>query len=489
MAPFLAAQDSLMAYAVLQDRAYVPLKWHRYLCERLEAAVARGHGRIMVFAPPQHGKSRMVSTEFPSWVMGKHPDWPIISASYGTDLADRNGQSVRDRISSSVHAAVFPKSRLLPGSTAKTDFQTTNGGQYLGTTVRGGGTGFPSKVFVIDDPFKNREDADSKRVRESVKDWYRSVVYTRLAEHSILVLMHTRWHADDLAGWLMDEHRDEGWEIIELPALAREDDPLGREVDEPLAPERFSHEALQKKRRVLGSREWSALYQQRPVPGEGGFFQYGDLKKYNRQIMQPKTITAMARALIVDPAATKGKRSDYTAMLVVGLHTDDNYYVLDGIRERLSQSERWKALLGLVRKYKPRAVLYKIRRFESDEEYIAEKQEAEQFRFDVTYINEVGPKETRIESLLALFEAHRIYIPHEWHVKPQNADARSYNLTEALTDEHTDFPAAAHDDLYDALSEIKNPAFPSSLLLDEEAEEASALAPRVQRSKFAAISF
>ncbi len=230
------ARDNLLAYAILSDPKYVAYRWHRFVARRLEAAVAAGKRRIMIFAPPQHGKSRLVSKILPAWILGKHPDWPIIAASYGIDLAEENGQAVRDQLASPVHAAVFPESRLDGASTAKTHFKTTEDGLYFGTTVRGGATGFPSKVFIIDDPFKSREEAESERVRESTKTWFTSVVYPRLAEDSILILMHTRWHEDDMAGWLLREHPQEEWEVINLPALALENDQLGRVSGEALCP-------------------------------------------------------------------------------------------------------------------------------------------------------------------------------------------------------------------------------------------------------------
>lgn len=445
------ARDNLLAYSILGDPKYIPYRWHRHVARRLEAAVARGRGRIMVFAPPQHGKSRLVSKQLPPWIFGKHPDWPIIAASYGSDLAEENGQAVRDQLMSPIHAAVFPESRLDGSTTGKTYFKTTEGGLYLGTTIRGGATGFPSKVFIIDDPFKSREEAESERVRESTKTWFTSVVYPRLAEDSLLIVMHTRWHEDDLAGWLLREHPQEDWDVVNLPALALESDQLGRVPGEALCPERFSEEALARKRIVSGSRDWEALYQQRPVAGTGGFFKQDWLRHYDSlpiQIARP-----MNRYLLVDPAGSKGKRSDYSAFVVIGLNTDGRYYLLDAVRDRLSLKERAALLIYLHRKWKPLKSGYERYGKDGDIEHIQGVQELENYRFDLEPLGGQMAKEDRIERLQPDFENGRWWLPK---ALPRTlADGAPVDVVERFVNaEYLTFPAGLHDDMLDALARI-----------------------------------
>lgn len=459
------ARDNLLAYSILGDSKYVAYRWHRYVARRLEAAVARGRGRIMVFAPPQHGKSRLVSKLLPAWILGKHPDWPIIAASYGSDLAEENGQAVRDQLASPVHAAVFPESKLDGSTTGKTYFKTTEGALYLGTTIRGSATGFPSKVFIIDDPFKSREEAESERVRESTKTWFTSVVYPRLAEDSILIVMHTRWHEDDLAGWLQREHPQEEWEVINLPALALEADPLGREPGEALCPERFSEAALARKRIVSGSRDWEALYQQRPVAGTGGFFKRDWLRHYDSlpiQIARP-----MNRYLLVDPAGAKHKRSDYSAFVVIGLNTDGRYYLLDAARDRLSLKERAALLIYLHRKWKPIKAGYEKYGKDGDIEHIQGAQEAENYRFDIEPLGGLMAKEDRIKRLEADFENGRWWLPKA--LPRTQADGTQIDIVERFVNaEYLTFPAGLHDDMLDAVARIydigaKFPKLPQSV--------------------------
>lgn len=446
------ARESLVAYSVLQDPKYKPNRFHDRLAGVLERAVKRGHGRIIVEAPPQHGKSRIVSTEFPAWAMGKFPYWPLIAASYGTDLAERNGQSVRDRVGSDVHRLVFPGCALNAATTAKANFMTTDGGRYFGTTVRGGATGFAGKLVIIDDPVKNREEAESPIMREKIKDWYRSVIYTRLAEDSILVIMHTRWHQDDLAGWLQHEHAQENWEVVSFPAIAEEDDALGRKVGEALVPELFSVEALDMKRRAVGARDWLALYQQQPTEKGGGVFKRDDLRTY---VTKDKMTMArpMNRYIIIDPARTRKKTSDFTAMAVIGLHTDGNYYVLDMVYDKLTLKQRGERLIGLHRKWKPLAVGYKATGHEGDIEYMDQAQAAENYRFSITPISDSTDKDMRIKRLSPEVEEHRWWFPEV--LTKTLYDGEVVDLVEKIIEEEIEaYPAGRHDDMLDCLGGI-----------------------------------
>lgn len=448
------AREDLCIYGALVDPKYKPNRFHRYLARQLEEAVKNGYGRIMIFAPPQHGKSEIVSRKFPSWVLGKHPDWPIIAASYGDDLVQLNGQAVRSNLTNPLHKLVFPDSELDKSTKAKDYFLTTKKGQYLGVTIRGGGTGFPAKLFIIDDPFKSRAEAESETFRKHVKDWYRSVCYTRLAENSILVIMHTRWHNDDLAGWLLKEHAQEQWQVINLPALAEEGDLLGRELDEPLVPERFSAKELNKKRLAVGSRDWVALYQQRPTEQGGSVFKHNWLRFYDNKVIS-KSVWAMNRYLLIDPARTQKKTSDYTAMLVIGLHVDGNYYLLDAVYDRLTLKQRAETVIELHRKWKPIATGYKKTGFEQDIEYLNEAQNNENYRFVVYPLAEKGAKEARIERLAPDFDNGKIWLPETLWKTNSSGEVKDV-IGQFVEEEYKAFPAGVHDDFFDCLSAIKD---------------------------------
>ncbi|WP_044977966.1 terminase large subunit domain-containing protein [Taylorella asinigenitalis] len=453
------AKDDLITYSCLVDSTYTPNRFHEFLASRLQAAIERGKGRIMIFAPPQHGKSYLVSKLFIAWALGKIPDLKVISASYGDDLVQQNGQAVRNFVSGPIHQSIFGN-RIEQSTRAKDYFLTNTGGQYLGVTIRGGGTGFPSRLFVIDDPFKSRAEAESEAFRNHVKDWYRSVCYTRLAEDSILVIMHTRWHADDLAGWLLSEHKHENWELISLPAIAESDDIMSRLEGEALVPERFSVESLNQKRLTVGSRDWVSLYQQRPIEAGGNIFKQEWLRFYDEAYMR-KSAMAMNRYIIVDPARTQKKESDYTAMVVIGLNLDGNYYLLDAVYDRLTLKQRAETLIDLHRKWMPLQVGYKKTGHEQDIEYISEAQNRQNYRFAVIPLSEHGAKNARIERLAPDFENSKWWLPSTmWKT---NSEGIAKDLIEQLiNEEYKAFPAGRHDDFLDCISGIKdmNTRFP-----------------------------
>jgi predicted phage terminase large subunit-like protein len=441
-------------YGLLVEWSYRPNAFHRFLAGVLERAVGEGRGRIIVEAPPQHGKSLLISRLLPAWILGRFPHWPIIAASYGDDLVDLNGGAVRHYVTGAVHRAVFPDCALDGASTAKTDFRTTAGGQYLGVTIRGGGTGFPAKVFIIDDPFKSRAEADSDAFRRHVQDWYRAVVYPRLSADSLLVVMHTRWHQDDLAGWLQHEHAQEDWTVIHLPALAEDNDALGRAPGAALVPERFGVAALDKIRVAVGSREWTALYQGRPSPPGGGVFRKDWLRHYDRKDVM-RAVWAMNRYVIVDPARTQKKTSDFTAMVVVGLHVDGNHYLIDAVYDRLNLKQRAETLIALHRQWKPLITGYKKIGAEADLDYMTEAQSRENYRFTVQPLAEVGAKEARIERLAPDFEASRWWLPDTLWKTDTEGSVREL-VAQFVDEEYLAFPAGRHDDFFDALSGIKD---------------------------------
>lgn len=446
-----AARASIVAYAMLYDPKYKPNRFHRLIASRIERAVERGHGRIIIQAPPQHGKSRMVSQDMPAWFMGKFPEAPIIAAAYGTDLTERNGQEVRDRLSSPMHIDVFGEYAMLRAdTTAKTNFMTRSGGRYLGPTVRGGATGFGARLFVIDDPFKDRAEADSETVRKQVVNWYQSAVYTRLEENSILVVMHTRWHEDDLAGWLQAEHPDEDWEVISLPAVAEENDLLGREVGEPLLPDVRSAEWLLGAKKALGTRDWNSLYQQTPVKRHArSEFEQTWFKRHNG--ISQDDADEWNKYIIVDPTRTKNAGSDNAAMAVIGLAPDGNRYVLEIVRDKMDLPDRYRELTRLVKNWEPHHVYYKKTTAENEIEAIELFQQRDNYRYTVTPLAERGDKNTRIRRMVPDLEAGRWYFPRNAWRKMWDGDHRD-QMADFMLEEVAPFPFADYDDMLDCLS-------------------------------------
>jgi len=234
---------------------------------------ARRIKRLAVFMPPRHGKSQLCSRYFPAWLLGQMPDERIIQAGYGNTFAATWGRHTRNAIDEAHKLGVFGV-RVDPAKSSADEWEILghDGGMYC-VGMGGGVTGRGADLLTIDDPVKSREEADSLTYREKNWNWYTDDLYTRLHPGARVLLVATRWHHDDLPGRIIahDQGRED-WTIINLPALAEENDPLGRAPGEALWPQRYDIAALEDRRATLGSYGFAALYQQRPAPREGGMF-------------------------------------------------------------------------------------------------------------------------------------------------------------------------------------------------------------------------
>ena len=251
-------------------------------CQRLFEGTL-GRGKLMLFVPPQHGKSEIVSRKFPAWVLGRDPQMKIVGSSYSADLAQQFSRSIQRTIDSTEYNTLFPDT-YLNNSNVRTDtkgswlrnvdlFETVgHGGFYKAVGVGGSLTGTPVDLGIIDDPVKDALEAYSVTYRERVWNWYTDVFLTRLHNNSKQLLIMTRWHEDDLAGRLLDREGDD-WTVISIPAICEVKNDGGqgkseREIGDALWPERHSLERLREVER-RSPRTFAALYQQRPTI-EGG---------------------------------------------------------------------------------------------------------------------------------------------------------------------------------------------------------------------------
>lgn len=255
------ARNNLLSYAIGQWEGYKPASHHQLIAEKLEAVERGDIKRLMIFMPPRHGKSQLASEFFPAWYMGRNPDKYIITATYSQELAEDFGRKVRNQLQDSIHQVTFPDCHIASDSTSSKRFGTVEKGTYFAVGAGASITGRGAHLLLIDDPIKGREEADSETMRRKLKDWYQSVAYTRLMPEGAIVVIQTRWHEDDLAGWLLKEHEHERWDVIDLSAINKEGDALW--------PEQYPLSALEKIKETIGERDWSALYQQRPVVDGG----------------------------------------------------------------------------------------------------------------------------------------------------------------------------------------------------------------------------
>ncbi|WP_042658971.1 phage terminase large subunit [Komagataeibacter oboediens] len=342
-----AGRSCLLGFTQYTMSDYMVGPQHRLLCERLDA-VERGEiKRLMVFMPPRHGKSELTSKRFPAWFLGRNPTKQIITASYGATLAQGFGRDVRNIVASPEFGALFPGVGVASDSAARDNWHTNKGGVYTAMGVGGGLTGKGAHVALIDDPVKDRQDAESPIIREAAWDWYRSVLRTRLMPNGAIVLVLTRWHPDDLAGRLLAEMENgtgEEWEVLSLPAICDSaHDALHRNIGEALWPKVFPVEELRNIEKSIGPREWSALYQQNPTPGEGTLFKVAMIPVV---AAAPKTGQMVRRW---DLAATRqvGTRDpDWTVGVKLLKADDGRFYILDVVRLRGDPAEVEAAILN-----------------------------------------------------------------------------------------------------------------------------------------------
>jgi len=419
------AKSGLIAYTEYTFEQYIPADHHRLIAHKLEQ-VARGEiDRLMVNMPPRHGKSELASRRFPAWFLGQNPRSSIIAASYNSDLATDFGRQVRNIISSPEHIRLYGE-QLADDNRAANRWSTNEGGGYVAAGVGTAITGRGADILLIDDPLKDREEADSELQRGKVWDWYTSTAYTRLAPGGRIIVIQTRWHEDDLSGRLLAEQQTGGdtWDVLSLPAI--------NETGEALWPDFYPLPVLERYRSVLPSRDWSALYQQQPTPDEGDYFKREWFRYYN-------TPPAHLRYYGASDYAVTAKGGDYTVHLVAGIDPDDNLYVIDIWRGQ-TESHHWiEAFIDLVAKYKPLTWAEEQGQIvKSLGPFIDKRMRERKTYAHREQMTSVADKPTRSRAVQARAAMGKVYLPHN---APWVADFVSELLT---------FPAGKHDDQVDA---------------------------------------
>jgi len=420
---------------------------HKDICQRLEKfseqVANKESPRLMLFMPPRHGKSTLASVAFPAWHLGRHPDHEFISCSYSGSLAMNFSRKVRQLLREPVYKNVFEKSRLDKDSQSVESWQTTQGGGYVAAGVGGGITGKGAHVMVIDDPVKNREDAESENNREATWDWYTSTAYTRLSPGGGILVILTRWHDDDLAGKLLRQAEDgaDQWEVIKYPALAEEDEKF-RKVGESLHPERYNVDALEQIRKAIGPRDWSALYQQNPVSDEGDYFSRDMIRYFENDEIDTSQLNYYCAW---DLAIGQRDRNDYSVGIVVGVDEYDNLFVVDVVRGKYDGFELVEQILDLYETWRPGIVGIERGHIEMALGPFLQKRTRERGLNEAYFKDlKVGKrdKEARARAIQGRMQQGMVYFPKDaiW--------------TGPMVAELLRFPNGTHDDQVDALAWI-----------------------------------
>ena len=293
--------------------------YHHYLISDALEKVERGEiQRLMIFMPPRHGKSQLVSVHFPAWFLGRNPDLRVIHASYSSYLSNRFSRAARNLVREPIYQQFFcgVKPAKDSSSVAAWDIHGARGG-FISAGVGGSITGFGADLAIIDDPVKGATQANSELIRESTKDWYCQDLRTRLEDGGRIVICQTRWHEDDLSGWLLNEMEKGGekWEVLHLPAI---DDK-----NQPLWPEKYPLSELKKIKRAVGSYAWEALYQGQPMPVGGGILKRNWFKTCLLENL-PKLKQVVTG---VDLAVSSKTSADFTVALPIGIDWEGRYWI------------------------------------------------------------------------------------------------------------------------------------------------------------------
>lgn len=341
------AEDAWRLHPAAYARTMSAGRWKSYrwaviLMEVLARETRRRNARVIVNAPPRNGKSTCTSEWLPAWYLDLFPEKEVIVGCYGDKLARRFGRFSRDHFRD--HPDVW--TRLSSDSKSVTDWTTTLGGGMRTTSVGGTVTGTGGDLIVIDDPHKDWAEAQSPVARQRVIDWFNGTLYSRAEPGASFVVAMTRWHERDLCGYLLEEHSDD-WTHVCFEALCEsENDLLGRRLGEPLCPERFDAEALDRIRRAVGPVVWAGTYQQRPAPADGGVIDVSKLKRYSE--LPPLVDVVFSWDLTFSPSGTS-----YYVGSVWGRSRDvpQHKYLVDLVRARGDYVEQKAEIVQMVRRY------------------------------------------------------------------------------------------------------------------------------------------
>jgi len=389
--------------------------------------------RLIINMPPRHGKTETITVRFPAWLLENDPAQRVILGAYSQTFVNKFSRKTR-RI-------VDQRIGLSKERAAANEWETLQDGGMKAVGVGAGITGHGGDHIIVDDPVKNREEANSKVYREKVWDWFKDDLYTRLEPGGQIIVTMTRWHEDDLVGRIMKAVKsgefedEEQWHILNLPAIAIKDDPLGRPEGEPLCPDRFDKKDLLAKKAVMGISFYS-LYQGSPTAQDGSIFKTEWWRTYTDL---PPSQDRKRVIASWDTAFKTGADNDYSVG-IVAIETDTGLYIVDMIRGKYEFPQLKQQLVDTSDHHGVTTLLIEDKA--SGQSVIQTlKQET---MLPIIPIKVDKDKESRAHSASDMVQAGRVYLP------------TSASWVADFIDELGKFPYGEHDDIVDAMTQLIN---------------------------------
>jgi len=432
----LASIDYAFYCEYVHRGLWIPARHLELVCSNLEEVERGILKRLMIYLPPRHGKSMSCTETFPSYFIGKNPERRVIEVSYGDDLARRFGKFNRQKIEEFGNEIFRVQVAKDQASMTNFDIEGHRGGM-ISVGVGGPITGQGADLLLIDDPIKNREQADSETYREKIWSEWQNTLRTRLHPNAAVILIITRWHEDDLAGRLLNPEYGEveDWEIVSLPAEAEAGDLLGRDIGEPLWPEHgFDKHWMNSTKAAVGSRAWNALYQQRPTPAEGSLLKRGWWQWYDKP---PDKFDRVVQSW--DCSFKDSDGSDYVVGQVWGMKGID-CYLLDQVRGRMDMPTTVEAVEMVSEKWPDT----KRKFIEDKANGPAVMQILSRKLSGIIAVNPEGGKLARASAVSPHIESGHVFLP------------KFYSWAQDFVEEAAAFPNGQHDDQVDAMTQAIN---------------------------------
>ena len=424
----------------VHPRIYKPNRAAELVCRTVQQFLETNSGNpydiLIVTEPPQHGKSMNLTETLPSWYLGKYPDRSVIEVSYNDTFAEKFGLMNRRKVEE--YGAELFGIKIAKDSRKKSDFELAGRrGSMRSRGVKAGITGNPCHLMIIDDPIRNREEADSPAMRQKLISGWMDDMKSRFQAGSKVILILTRWHEEDLAGWLISN--DPYVSVLRLPCECdSKDDPLGRNIGDALCPEiGKDNNWLQGFKRSMvrqeGTRSWNALYQGRPSSEQGNLIHKDWWHWYEETPPMAQTI------LSIDASFKGNEDNDFVAIQCWGKSGADAYW-LDGYKKHMDFPQTLKAVREMARKWPDARPIYVEDKANGSAVIAMLKHEIP----GIVAVNPEGGKVARVNAIAGFIEAGNVHLP------------RNDREAEELVESCAVFPMGAHDDDVDAMSQALN---------------------------------